>query len=865
MFEENQKESYLVKYSNSPNANEVCTNYFLEELGKHSGKATQYIQYSFSFNELLRITKLTSNSFQANFELKDGSCNGDNKYKGFSLSPALLPSSVDIEAKVLSQKNEFIKSFKLKDIKIEKGFSAEIEMNFEDTLSRNYKLQIENKNFHYNSFSQKRFDKLIDLIDDYYASETKLSLCQEKLQSIHFENVDMLTLYDYTLDDAEKILEHISRRDFPGNLNLEIFDPIHFIAKYNDIANKISEARTQLDKMLSTLDLIYYNKGVDFTKLFNYEKAIPYFEKALQINPLFAPAYYQLAVAYFNENQLSKAAENILFVLNKTRPDYSLLNESKNLAKDIYSAYIALAKQLNSEEKYYEAIDKLDSAKTFCSSSQHIQCNDEIFKTMVVSKKGIYNYYTSIAQKALNTSNSELAEKYAQDAYDFQQLNKEWIKEATEANEILSAVALIYTEKGIKLNQSENYRPALYQLDNAVSICKNHEFINCSDKVNEALNIAHNGIYNSILSSIRQQLNFNQPDLAESLIDTAKSYQRQYPQYIQSSNEVESLLEKAKYQRYTKLIQDGKQFLSINLHESALSNFEKARDLEKNYGFKKEIELAALFQKAAKPLLLEKISDAKVKAWGNDLADAQSMLENIKKLQSLYYLEEDKDVNLAIKELRSKISVRECQNYQDEFDNNISKANQQLKEKAFIYATKFANDALQISSLHVDCKINSTQAQELKSKYEPASSFQQLLQSAEESFDNSNFQKAIDQYMLAIQFYKTKEIEKFNLNIPSLDEWVGTKNNNNFLAYTCNYFYSINEINKAFSMLKQLKTRNYPQNYAIQLQEQIATAMANRDKLAMPLADPKTNLDSYTSNDKWFKYYNKAYLKAWKK
>ena len=864
VFEENQKESYLVKYSFSPDANELVTNYFLDELAKNSGKPTANVQYSFSFNELLRITKLGNNSFQASFELKDGNCSGDNKYKGFSLSSPLLPSSVDIEAKIVSQRNEIVKSFTLKDIKIKNGFSIGVEMNFGDTLARNYKLQIDNKNFHYNSQSQKQFNQLKNLIEDYYASEAKLSVCSEKLQSIHFENIDMLTLYDYTLDDAEKIIEKIENHEFPEKLNLKVYDPIHFLTTYNNISNSIAQARTQLNKMLSTLDLIYYNKGMEYAGVYNFDKAIPYFDKAKEINPMFAPAYYQLALAYFNSYQLTKAADNILFVLNKTRPDNTLLNESINLAKNIYQGYISEAKKLNSQEKYYEAVDKLDVAKTFCTSSKYLQCSDEIFRTMVVSKKGIYTYYTSIAQKALISNSTELAEKYAQQAYDFQQLNKEWIPKAYEANEILSAVALIYADKGIKQNLSQNYRSALNQLEKSVFICKTHEFINCSDKIEGALNIAHNGIYASILSNINQQLNNNQLDLAESLIDTAKSYQMQYAQYIQSAAEADVLLNRAKYQRYSKCIADGKQFLSINLNESALFYLDQARELEKNYSFKKDVELTLLLQKTAKPILLNKISDGKVKAWGNDLSLARNILTNVQQSQTLYNLDGDKEIDLAIAEFRAKISLRECQNFQDEFDINLSKANQQSKEKFYIYATKSLNDALLISQQHSNCNISPNQAQELKARLEPATTYQEMLLTANQLLENNDFQKTLEKYSSAIEYYKTKEIDKFNLSLLPLEEWVCTKNNNNFLAFSSNYFYSNNDLNKAFSLLKKLQTRNYPQNYAIQLQEAIAKALAIRDKSTTPTPEPKAILNQYTANDKWFKSFNKAYLKACK-
>ncbi len=864
LFEEEQIESYLVKFTTHPNENEVYTNLIIKEIAENTGKPISSIQYSFSFKNLLRITKLSKNAFQATIELKDGFCKGEIYYKGFSLSDFLLPSSVDIEAKVVGGQNQSIKSAIFKNVKIKNETTAPLEFHFEDTLQRPYKLLVENKTFHFDENSKKAFFHGIHLINAYYETDHIFKEIQSKLESIHFENVDMLTLYDYTLDDAEKMIEKIANYHFMEALNLKMNDPIKFKDQYPWFSNDIEQKRNKLDNMLSSLDMVFYNKAMEFLQIYDFEKAMHYFDKAIQFNPNYLPAYLQLSKTYYLDKQLDKSADTLLFLLNKPRLGKSILEEASLVGSNIVAAYISIANGLISDEKYFEAMEVLSKAKKLCSKTIHISCPCEIAKLMTDAKYGIYNNFVSIAQKALNTNNIDLAYQYATDAYDFQQQNKEWILFPTKADEVLAEIADIYIEKGMNLNQLQSYSSALIQLNKALLICKSHQYIKCSDKLDWSIGVSHSGIYQGMLSNVSYLLKTNQLERAESMIDTANKYQTAHNQYLTESWEVQSLIKEAKSIHYQKYIQEGKQMLSINLPESALSKFEQAKELEQHFDFKKDTELPTLINQTAKPILLLKISEGKVKAWGNELDIAYSMLDSVKKWQVNYLLSEDQEINNSIVDFKEKIFSRECQNLQNGFDDLIFKSNMQLKGNDYVSAYTLLEDAIILCEKKPECNIKKNMAAALKMQIEPAYTFQSMLLQADKKCSESELQEVIDQYTKAGQYYKTHAIEKYHLSILPLEEWASKKVGNNFLAYTSNYLNEHAAPEKAFFLLKELKTRNYPLNYAIQIQENIAKTLAVKDKLKEPNADPKTKIEMYTSGDKWFKYFNKAYIKAWK-
>lgn len=60
---------------------------------------------------------------------------------------------------------------------------------------------------------------------------------------------------------------------------------------------------------------IFYNLGVSYYTAQNYDKAISYFEKSVQLDPKFVDGYYQLGLVYMAKNNNPKAVENFKKVI----------------------------------------------------------------------------------------------------------------------------------------------------------------------------------------------------------------------------------------------------------------------------------------------------------------------------------------------------------------------------------------------------------------------------------------------------------------------------------------------------------------------------------------------------------------------
>lgn len=97
----------------------------------------------------------------------------------------------------------------------------------------------------------------------------------------------------------------------------------------------------------------YLNSGIDKTNRGKFEEALELIEKAIQLNPQSALAYFSKAIAYHNLNQLRAAYENYS---NAIEIDDKMIDAYYNKAQAI------LAFENPTEEELREALNNLEKA-----------------------------------------------------------------------------------------------------------------------------------------------------------------------------------------------------------------------------------------------------------------------------------------------------------------------------------------------------------------------------------------------------------------------------------------------------------------------------------------------------------------------
>lgn len=864
-------------YNSNPSSRDYYTNIIIQEIAKSIPKRVEYTSFSVSYVMRHKLIKLDSMHYKLTAELKNFTAAGDIFYKGINVSKVLVPGEFDFTVKVFrktggiptnsgNQIQILYQNYQAIRLTDNMGYFPILDMPFADTIKDGvYSVLFENQKLFYNEASKIRFFEFMTYINDYYASDNQISQALQKVQSVNLNNVDMLSFYDIELREAENIIASIESRNFPLNLNLHDNDPMHFMDKMGSLTDQARQTRFQLNQKLSILDQLYYQQGNDLLAQNKITDAINYYNKSLQVNPFFAPAQYQLARIEFNSGNFSKAAAMVNYALLKMNPDPSTQQLLVQLANTIYSTLIDEGSRLISTQNYNEAIAALEEARKLCTSTPGLVCTEALSKKMAEAKYGMYQSFLTVADKALQNNQLNIAETYINQSLDYQRQNATEIINGLESEKMFARLCNAWIAKGQSLNVSFQFENALKAFTKADSIVKVYPSVQTVIGIKEGYTTARRGIYQNKLMDGRKSMEQGKLDEAELKVNNAIAFAQQYPEDITDTREASKLMTEIKSNQYNNLIASGQQKLRGENYDPALKDFMAAKTIEQQYSFRKNDSLVIYIRMSAKPLVMNTIKTGQTKAWGNDLAAAQNCYQTAMADQQSYGLEKDADIIRELELLKGKIFTQECTNASNAYNDHIANAQKAERDLQFINADEYLNRALTVASEKPLCAIDNRAAINERLRIRSAIDYQRQMQEVGALRTKQNFGQAITSYNLAGQYYAANRIDTFGLKHLDLLSFIISCQDVNFLYFGADFMLNSKEYDQSLVLLKELMKKNYPVNYTKTLQTSLATKLAIRDKVANPGSDYKINILKYTEGEVWLKTFTKAYKKAWKK
>jgi signal transduction histidine kinase len=216
------------------------------------------------------------------------------------------------------------------------------------------------------------------------------------------------------------------------------------------------------------LSALYNNLGIIYNELGDYDEAIKYHEKTLELKSEFkkrnilleGSSFNNMAVVFKNALQYDKAIKNFSFILEnkdfrKKRPEFYamvldnyahtkfLLNQNEDLPELFYDAlkvcdsidnrYNTITINMHLSE-YYQSINKIDSAKKFAYSANEVAKNfhnDDYLKTLLHLSKieedslAVKYYQEYIAlNDSLQDNEREIRNKFARIRYETKEIEQ---------------------------------------------------------------------------------------------------------------------------------------------------------------------------------------------------------------------------------------------------------------------------------------------------------------------------------------------------------------------------------------------------------------------------------------------------------
>ena len=443
LFNETTNPSFECKYKNTSEGNQDQINNIIKLLSKENNLPLRNTLYTLSFTQQLKITK-NGRQYNAEIKINNITTGGNNKYQDFDLSDELQPDRILLDISIIANNNIVKNTYNGTVYKLNPN-QQEITYTFTDTTVINkIKIQINNVQFVYTSQDISQIQNKIKLIKDYHSVNIVLQTTYKSLQNIDPANIEMIDANNYTLLNAESLIDKLKKEDYTSKLNLQKYDPNKYIQKLNGLIDLAAKTRKAIDFTLKTLDQSYYNKGVDLLSYGKIDFAKDCFIKSISYNPMFAPSHFQLAkIDYGNGNMLDAEmrAKDILYKMN---PDPLTQEATNKLLFNIGDFYFIQAKNLIKDHKYEAALDQLYKMQNLCSSVPNMVCNQEMYSAIGESKLGIYHTILDNAKIYLAKDDLKSAEQKVNEAADFQKNNAKYINNNVDGDDILRQIYVKY-------------------------------------------------------------------------------------------------------------------------------------------------------------------------------------------------------------------------------------------------------------------------------------------------------------------------------------------------------------------------------------------------------------------------------------
>jgi len=848
------------RYIKYPDANEQISNHILEKLSLPGTFYNSFFETAFDESAELLVK---NNKLVFNYRLYNFLFNGNCTYRNIPVSKVLLPSEVCMTVYFYDDNKKELLSLKLDTCCLTSPLDIH-EWNIFINASDSAKL-IHCSSMHViskialNENDRQRFDNYISYIDDYYSVEKELMAIGDILKNIKIENIDLMPLYQIDLNKTAKDFEKIESKNFFIYLDLSIEDPLNFKIKYKQFKEQQTSLYTAVNHLMSSIDEVYFNKGYSYFLKNNYDKAVEYFERSVKANPLYVRSHYRLAEVYFIKGNIDKSAEIIIHIVQKLKIEKEIEENIRALAQQIMLEYVDRGRIKSVAEDFHNALIEYQKADEFCKKMPLIQCHNSIYTGIENAQTGLYKSYIVIANKAVENNKYELAAKFVYDARTYLNNNPTLKINHKETDEIIEKLLYNLVEQGRNLYQQQNYEAALNTYNKALDLCSISDNKNCQLLLDNEIKIVKTALYENILVIIRGHIENENILEAENLLIETSRFQNENKISSYAVFETENLWLSIYKIKYRNFINAGVQKLTEGSTKEALEFFLQAKDIEKKHIAFPDVNLDSNIQVSGKPLLLNILSIAKIKAWANDLEMAKQLKDTIRVKMELYLLQNDSAITCQYNELLNRIKEQECQNFIFESEKNFMAAKRNVENGEYVFAHDILNTMLQKKENYLNCNYDYKKVDNLYKEIKDLYIYQNNRNRAIYAYQNSRFKEAdslIDASMelfrgnVAIQ-KKLSTYQKEDLFIHVYDTLILRE-----LAY---YYAGIDSLELSLKVIFIAYERKAKQGDYSVLLNVLGKRMAKLDYKKDKKYSATAVLSRYKTYNQWFKPFNKAY------
>ena len=709
--------------------------------------------------------------------------------------------------------------------------------------------------------AQKRQSVSIDELDSI------ITATYNAVEKINAGDVDMLPVYDCTLNEAEFTIEFVKRSGAFNTINTLDGQLVEVYRKYNDLLASIPKLRVIIDQYVSYHDFWYYKKGLELLSKGDTTAANSYFDKSLLFNPFYIPSIYQKAVICLGKNNVAKAAYLVEDLQKVIYPEGANLNLINGLIELIRKRFIDYGNRLLLLQDYNGSLEVFLEADTFCQHYNKFDCS-AFQHGISLSKYGLYHSYLKVANQALDANKLSIAETFILKAKEYAILNRKYIVDDKDVDKNIKKLSKFYLELAFSYKNNSQRMQSDYYFQKADGLCKLINDEDCSKLVANAehstfvapaqTNIAYNQ-HKKKTSHHKIKTKHKQHQELASAVKHKKKKTATKKKDIETITVKESETNATVRNSYWKYIEEGDAYANENKLQQAIDNYVMARSLESTASFTPCKTLDSLIKQNVINIINNDLQTAGFLVWANELANADSIYEKSIRKQKQYHIENDEELNASLTQLKQKMNTKGCQNLQDKIDMNTAMAKNNIALRDYVRAGNLLEEVLNIAVQNKNCVLLTTNTVDAWQHIKPVIDYYRYKEDAKAAYAANDLKKFVESYHSADVLYLNSKLDTAKIPYTGIVDYLRFQNNKEASFYTTNYYATINDWDGCLLLLKLLKEEDYAANKTEDIQIKVAKAKALTDSHKTFKLDVNSMIEKYTGGDKWFKYFNKAY------
>lgn len=805
-------------------------------------------------------TIAANNEVTARLRIVNATVRGDATLRGFDISDALAPALFNADVLLTTSNDDTLLYEKQQSLRLSKGSSAHIRFQVQippevDTVW----FEVQNLFFFHERPDVQKLISRVQKIADYYAADYLLKIVQEQLASVKCTQYDFLPQCFLALIEVDRVLKHIGKANFSEQLSLGIADPVALQRRFELAANTHTYLMREFNGLLNKNNRIYLTLTEDALVLQYINGILRYIDDNPEPGFAAAPFINQLTVIEYSGKEFEQQAKIFRQLAQQIYPELSQENASAQLLSLIYDAMLRKASDYVQAVEFNKAVVLHENAGRFCEAFEEIECNDNAYFELSKAKHGLYGFYLSVANRAIEMQRPDIGSSYVFLAREYQRKNKHLIIHDGEVMIMLVKLFDAYVVEAVKYNEAKRYDSALIILNRVMLPDIN---ITPSAAWHSQKAVTMNGLLAGRLIGFSSALDTLPLAVTENMYHNLVQFISSDMYGIGLTDDNSDSFHTIQQRFVKQLISAARSDMDVAYFEEAMRKLLLIRSIIGKQVTDSSPEVDSLTLIAGREVINRILRETVVLINQGKTDEGFELYSKALQRSEEYGLTTDTVTQIRLNDIYDAYLAIKCIQHQTRLDQVLQHAERLAKSQMFIQLTDTLNAALKEVGSFKPCKLSISSAETLLSKYQQPYEFQRSLQLANRTLAMNDFVACLRYIELAEKISTHDNLKDFGLEQFSILGYAVKKANPALNWYVAGRFVQLQKSDEALAVLELLREAGVSSVETEAILQEVGFLIGSRDKTEVGFFKSFSSPKQYTGGNPWYKPFNKAYRKG---